>query len=253
MVFQPRYDVYRQILRDLAASGKLCGFHDAVSRNEFVILRHDIEFSVEHALTMSQIESELNVNATYFVQITNNAYNAFSAQNTEMLQDMHQRGHEIGLHYHIGKSKDPSFVREEIKKQCMLLEKMTEIPIRSYSMHRPVVETRYYDTSIPGLLNAYSSSFFSFHETVKEDTKLDVKYIADSQHRWNYGYPDQKTLRRYAKIQLLIHPDFWSDKGLDKKENFRSLIREHAKTFSATIDSECKHYHAFREEIESHL
>ena len=253
MVFQPGYDVYRQILRDLTASGKLCSFHDAADRDVFVVLRHDIEFSVERAFAMSQIESELGVTATYFVQIANNAYNALSAQNIEMLQDMHRRGHEIGLHYHIGKSKDPDFVWEEIREQCDLLEKITEIPIRSYSMHRPAVETKYYATEIPGLLNAYAPAFFSFRETVDDSTKLDVKYIADSQHRWNYGYPDAETLKSNAKIQLLIHPDFWSENGLDKKDNFTLLIQEHAKVFSETIDSECKHYHSVKETVENRI
>ena len=253
MDFHPRYDLYRQILRDLIESGKLCDYHEAEHRADFVVLRHDIEFSVERAFAMSQVESELGVCSTYFVQLANNAYNAFSEQNAEMLRDMHARGHEIGLHYHIGKSRDPETVREEIAAQCEMLENMLEIPIRSYSMHRPAVETKYYATEIPGLLNAYAPAFFSFRETVDDSTKLDVKYIADSQHRWNYGYPDAETLKSNAKIQLLIHPDFWSENGLDKKDNFTLLIQEHAKVFSETIDSECKHYHSVKETVENRI
>lgn len=202
---------------------------------------------------MSQVETEMGVCATYFVQIANNAYNAFSEQNANMLRDMYTRGHEIGLHYHIGKSREPQFVRAEIAAQCEMLEKMLGIPIRSYSMHRPAAATRYYATEIPGLINAYAPTFFSFKETVDDTTKLEVKYIADSQHRWNYGYPDVETLSKCPKIQLLIHPDFWSENGLDKKDNFTRLIREHAKTFSDTIDSECKHYHDVKSEIEAQL
>ena len=253
MDFHPGHNLYRQILRDLIESGKLCDFHDAEHRAEFVVLRHDIEFSVERAYAMSQVESEMGVCATYFVQIANNSYNAFSEQNANMLRDMHARGHEIGLHYHIGKSRDPEFVREEIAAQCEMLEKMLEIPICSYSMHRPAAETRYYATEIPGLVNAYAPEFFSFKETVDESTPLEVKYIADSQHRWNYGYPDAETLRSYPKIQLLIHADFWSENGLDKKENFSQLIQEHAKAFSDTIDSECKHYHEVKNDVENML
>jgi len=253
MDFHPGYDLYRQILQDLIESGKLCDFHEAVRRTDFIVLRHDIEFSVERAFAMSQVESEMGVCATYFVQIANNAYNAFSEQNASMLRDMHARGHEIGLHYHIGKSRDPKFVCEDIAAQCEMLEKMLEIPIRSYSMHRPAVETLYYATEIPGLINAYAQTFFSFKEAVEDSTRLDVKYIADSQHRWNYGYPDAETLRNNSKIQLLIHPDFWSENGLDKKDNFTLLIQEHSKIFSDTIDSECKHYHNVKDNVENEL
>ena len=253
MDFYPGYDLYRQILQDLIESDKLCSFHEAQSREAFVVLRHDIEFSVERAFAMSQVESKMGVCSTYFVQIANNAYNAFSGQNASMLRDMRARGHEIGLHFHIGKSRDPEFVREEIAAQCEMLEKMLEVPIRSYSMHRPATETRYYATEIPGLINAYAPAFFSFKEAVDDSTQLEVKYIADSQHRWNYGYPDAEMLRSYPKIQLLIHPDFWSEKGLDKKDNFSLLIQEHAKSFSDTIDSECKHYHDVKIEVEAQL
>ena len=85
MDFHPGFDLYRQILQDLIESGKLCDFHEAEHRTSFVVLRHDIEFSVERAFAMSQVETEMGVCATYFVQISNNAYNAFSEQNANML------------------------------------------------------------------------------------------------------------------------------------------------------------------------
>lgn len=253
MDFHPEYDIYRHILSDLIASGKLRSYYEAQAEDAFIVLRHDIEFSVERAFAMSQLESEMGVCATYFVQLANNAYNVFSERNGDMLRDMYARGHEIGLHYHIGRSREPETVRQEIEVQCGILEKMLGIPIRSYSMHRPAAETNYYLTDIPGLINAYAPAFFSYKKTVDADTELDVKYIADSQHRWNYGYPDADTLRTYPKIQLLIHPDYWSVTGLDTKDNFVLLIQEHIKTFSETIDSECKHYHAVKDLVENEL
>ena len=40
-------------------------------------LRHDIDFSMEDALKIALIESELNINSSYFM-ITSNTYNLFS-------------------------------------------------------------------------------------------------------------------------------------------------------------------------------
>ncbi|MBQ6160869.1 MAG: hypothetical protein IJK24_07975 [Oscillospiraceae bacterium] len=251
MDFIPTYDNYRQLLSIVKDTGKLCDYREAESRSLFLVLRHDIEFSIERAMEMSRIETEMGVQSTYFVQVRNNAYNAFSMQNTAMLLDMHRRGHKIGLHYHIGASSESKTVAREIREQCQLLQKMLQIPIDRYSMHRPIPETKYYETELPGLLNAYGSKFFTFAELLDDKTALQVKYISDAKHQWNYGTPDPETLRNAPKVQLLVHPDFWSEKTPGQKENFQSLIREHTLTFIDTIDNECRHFSPYRQEFEN--
>lgn len=249
MDFTPTYDFYRRLLSEIRQTGRLADYTEAENRSEFIILRHDIEFSVERALTMSLIESEMGVQSTYFVQIRSNAYNAFSLPNVAILRDIYARGHRIGLHYHIGASMDPAVVTREIAEQCQLLQTMLRIPIDRYSMHRPNPETRYYETEIPGLINAYGPQFFTYAEELKEDTSLNVKYISDAKHHWNYGAPDPETLRREPKLQLLTHPDFWSENMPEMRENFSGLIREHLLTFMDTIDNECHHFSEFREDF----
>ena len=251
MDFIPTYDKYRQILSSIITAGSLCDYPEAEHRSAFIILRHDIEFSIERAMTMSLIETEMGVRSTYFVQIRSNAYNAFSLNNTAMLLDMHRRGHRIGLHYHIGASMDPQTVAGEIAAQCQLLSDMLQIPIDRYSMHRPQKETAYYRTEIQGLFNAYGPSFFTFCEEPEANGPLHVKYISDAKHRWNYGTPDPAAFKTCPRIQLLIHPDFWSEDSPEMRDNFAGLIREHALTFTDTIDNECHHFSEFREAFEA--
>ena len=120
-------------------------------------------------------------------------------------------------------------------------------------MHRPQTVTKYYETDIPGLINAYSKTFFTFAESVDENTRLDVKYIADSQHRWNYGYPDEETLLHTPKLQLLIHPDFWTESGQDILGNFKQLIIENRDEYMNTLDSECKHYGTIKNQLQKEI
>lgn len=242
MDFIPSYDRYRKILSDIAASGKYCDYADAIGADEFLILRHDIEFSVERAYEMSLIESEMGICSTYFLQITNAAYNAFSLPVKNMILDMHQRGHKIGLHYHLGGVTDPLRVRDGIRDQIRILSELYGIPIDRFSMHRPAREARFHDIPIDGVINAYAPEFFTLADSIDENTPLEVKYIADSRHRWNYGVPDRETIEGNRKIQLLIHPDFWTASGHDAAGNFSQLIREHTHQFIATIDSECNHF-----------
>lgn len=249
MEFIPSYKNYRKILQDIIDSGKLCDYWGAKEKTEFVVLRHDIEFSVERAYAMSLVESEMGVSSTYFVQIANNAYNAFSQKNRELVADMRNRGHHIGLHYHRCGKTDHDEILDDIKLQLRVLSEMYGFEIDRFAMHRPARESNYNDMHVDEIINAYSKEFFTLIDKIDEDTKLDVKYIADSQHRWNYGYPDSDTIADNKKIQLLIHPDFWSEYGYDARDNFKALIDENNEKYIDTIDGECKHFHQFKSEM----
>ena len=253
MDYKPSYDEYRKILNDVKASKKLMDYKDALNADEFLILRHDVEFSLERAYRMAQIEKMEGVSASYFVQITNNSYNALSMQNRKLIKEMSYMGHKIGLHYHLNGITDPLKTRDGIRDQIRIMSEMCEMQIDRFSIHRPVREVYYNSIPIDGIINAYSPEFFTLTEegaTVREED-LEVKYIADSRHRWNYGYPDINTLQRNRKIQLLIHPDFWSDEGYDAKRNFEKLIEESTMAYIMTLDGECKHFSNFRDEIKA--
>lgn len=254
MNYKPSYDEYRKILKNIKASGKLMDYKDALNADEFLILRHDVEFSLERAYRMAQIEAcegGGGVTATYFVQITNNSYNALSMQNRKLIKEISDMGHKIGLHYHLNQVTDPLKTRDGIRDQIRIMSEMCGIVIDRFSIHRPVREVYYNSIPIEGVINAYASEFFTLTEegaAVKEEA-LEVKYIADSRHRWNYGYPDVDTFSRNKKIQLLIHPDFWSHEGWGAKRNFEKLIEENIGAYIETLDGECRHFSAFKDEI----
>lgn len=253
MEFQPSYDVYRSIIRDIKATGKGMSFTDAIGKEEFVIMRHDVEFSIERAYQMSLVESEEDFNSTYFVQITNNSYNAFSKKTIDLMRDMASRGHTIGLHYHLNGQLDPVLVRDGVRDQLRIMSEMLGMEVNTYSFHRPVKEVYYYEISIPYTINAYSKEFFTFAENVKEDDVLEVKYIADSKHRWNYGFPNYETLMKHKKVQILIHPFSWTEQGYDNLRNFETLIREKQEALIDTLDEEFLRFREVRKEIEKEI
>lgn len=246
----PSYSNYNTILADLLKSGKLMDYVEALKKDEFVVLRHDVEFSIDRAYIMAQIEEKVGVKSSYFIQITNNAYNAFSGKNKGLIHEMREMGHKIGLHYHLGGEHDPLKVRDGIRDQLRIMSEMLGFSIDRFSIHRPVREVYYNMIPIDGIINAYSPEFFTLvnedEQNLLEANKLDVKYIADSRHRWNYGFPDKETIIHNKKVQLLIHPDFWSEKGLNAKENFELLINEYTNEYIETLDRECKHFSQYK-------
>ncbi len=253
MDFKPSYDVYRQIIKDVKASGKQCSFHDALDKDEFLIMRHDVEFSLERAYAMSLVETEMDFASTYFVQITNNSYNALSKRGIDMMRDMACRGHHIGLHYHLNGQKDALAVRDGVRDQLRIMSEVAGMAIDTYSFHRPTKDIYYYNINIDGTINAYSSEFFTYAEHVADDTQLEVKYIADSKHRWNYGYPDIETFKKYPKIQLLIHPFSWTEEGYDNLHNFYALIGEKQAALIDTLDDEFMRFKEVRGDVEKML
>ena len=86
--FKPSYETYKKIISDIKETGKYCDYSNAIDKDEFILMRHDIEFSIERAYNLSLVESENGFYSTYFVQITNNFYNAFSLKNMILLKQM---------------------------------------------------------------------------------------------------------------------------------------------------------------------
>lgn len=247
--FEPNYDVYRSIIKDIKQTNKYCDYIEACNQNEFIIMRHDVEFSLERAYMLSMIESEEDFRSTYFIQLTNNSYNALSGRNMKLIRDMKNRGHHIGLHYHLNGELDPVLIRDGVRDQIRIMTEMLGFPIDRFSFHRPVKEMYYFNISIPNIINAYSPDFFTYVENVTENDDLEIKYISDSKHRWNYGFPDYETLMKYKKIQLLIHPFSWIPIGYNNENNFYYLIREKGNELIDTLSEEFQRFQEVKDQI----
>lgn len=249
MDFKPSFPVYKTILQDIKKSGKYLDFADAVDADEYIVLRHDIEFSIDRAFELSKVEDDEGIKSSWFVQLTNNAYNPFSKKNLDMLKDMIARGHKIGLHFHLNGLTDEVSVRDGIRDEIRFLAEMLDNPVDRFSIHRPIKEVYYYKIHINGIINTYSPTFFTYAENVGPETVLDVKYLCDSKHRWNYGYPDLEAFNSNKKIQLLIHPFSWTEEGYDNYDNFTALIHEKDIELINTLDSEFKRFSEIKDDV----
>ena len=54
------YDDYREIIRLLKESGRACTYEEALGRDSFVIMRHDVEYSVERAYELAKVEESMD-------------------------------------------------------------------------------------------------------------------------------------------------------------------------------------------------
>lgn len=243
------YTEYRKIIEIIQESGRSANFHEAQNRDSFIIMRHDVEFSVDRAYELSKVEKEMEFTSTYFFQWTNNSYNILSKKNKDIITKMHEDGHTIGLHFAVNGLTDIVRIKHQIEKEIRTFNIMLDFDIDTFSVHRPSKEILAANLKIDGILNAYADEFFTFADTIGEDIKLEVKYISDAQHRWNYGVPNRETLMGNKKVQVLTHPYSWTETGFDNLHNFRSLIYERQQELIATIDGECNHFAAVKEMV----
>ena len=241
------YENYRSIITIIQQSGKYTTFHEARGREEFILMRHDVEFSVDRAYELAQVEKSMDFTSAYFFQWTNNSYNILSKKNTDMIREMHEEGHTIGLHYALNGLTDIGAIKEKILLEMSVLSSMMGFEIETFSVHRPTKEILKANIKLDGIINAYEDHFFSFAERIDETTDLEVKYLSDAMHRWNYGTPDEATLLGNKKVQVLTHPYSWTEAGHDNLHNFRSLIEERNQELLETINGECKHFAGIRQ------
>ena len=67
-----------------------------------------------------------------------------------------------------------------------------------------------------------------------------LNILADSKHSFPYGNPIENY--DFKKMQILLHPDEWSNNGYQTKDNFNSLAEEHLDQFKLTLKTETKIY-----------
>lgn len=60
------FEDYREIIRIIQATGRHANYADALSKDSFVIMRHDVEYSVERAYELARVEQSMDFVSTYF-------------------------------------------------------------------------------------------------------------------------------------------------------------------------------------------
>jgi len=241
------FDDYKEIIRIIKSTDRYMDYHKALTSDKFILMRHDVEYSVERAYELAKVESSMDFTSTFFFQWTNNSYNILSRKNKDLIKDMHERGHTIGLHFALNGMTDMERIKKQIAKEMDILNSMFEFKMDTFSIHRPSKDVLRENIKLPGIINAYQDEFFTFAENVTENTPVSVKYLSDANHIWRYGYPDEKNILENDKVQILTHPFAWCKRGYDNFDNYKSLIKEKYIELINSVDNECKDFGEYKD------
>jgi len=187
-------DHYRELLDAARAGGyRFARFGDGPEPGD-VLIRHDIDLSLDAALEMAELEAELGVETTYLLMTESVFYNLASTEGANAIDRLRELGHAVGLHaVYPNVALDGRFERV-------------------VSWHNP--DPQWMSDEIPGAVNAYGKPYFA-PET----------YRSDSNQHWRSGCPHEELrASAFPWLQILIHPEIWVYPGDTMGETMRAMI-----------------------------
>jgi hypothetical protein len=187
-------DHYRELLRNARAGGYRFAHFDQPPRRGDLLLRHDVDLSLDAALRMAELEAEEEVSATYFLMTESVFYNLASKEGVEATATLRELGHRVGLH--------------AVYPQARLDERFDPV----VAWHNP--DPAYMTAPIAGALNVMQEGYFD-----------PPTYRSDSNQRWRSGCPHEE-LRSgsFPWLQLLTHPEVWAYPGATRGATMRAML-----------------------------
>lgn len=218
------FDAYKKLVITALNEGySICSYENVDEYKKVIILRHDVDISPYKALELAEIEYEIGVQSTYFVLLSTEFYNIFSAKSSKIFAKILNMGHQIGLHFDEQKYKTSSLeqLKEYIYYEVEILTRALGTKIKVVSMHRPSKLILNKSIELDGLINTYSYKYFK-----------KMKYISDSRMCWREDPIEVILSKKYNKVHILTHPFWYSNvKESIKEKLFRLIDSSKQKTY----------------------
>jgi len=185
---------YERLLEAAQQGGYRWAFFDHEPAEKDLFLRHDVDLSLEAALTMASLEAEMDVRATYFLMKESAFYNLASPPGERALERLRELGHRVGLH--------AVWPRAEFDDHFD----------RVLAWHNP--DPAYMSAQVNGAVNVMQPPWFS-----------PDAYRSDSNQRWRNGSPREALARgEFDWLQLLTHPEIWVYPGETMRETMLAFL-----------------------------
>ena len=185
---------YRELLEAARAGSYSFAFFDRDPQAGDLLLRHDVDLSLDAAVRMAELESDVGVTTTYLLMTRSVFYNLDSAEGEAAIARLREFGHRVGLH-----AAYPHVDLDD-RFDAVVGWHNPEPPF----MHEPV----------DGAANPMEPRFFSPDH-----------YRSDSNQRWRHGCPHAELADgAFDWLQLLIHPEIWAYPGMTMRETMLAML-----------------------------
>lgn len=214
------------------------GYRSFTAETGKLLLRHDVDLSLAHAVRQAETNGALGVAATFFFLVSSEQYNLCSAAGRAALAEVVANGQRIGLHFDAA-AHPAEAIEARARAECAILESLAGCPLEAVSFHRPVKALQGREGDFAGLPHAYEPRFFSA-----------IEYCSDSRGAFHHGSPlDREAFRRGAPFQLLTHPIWWMrDAEATPVEALLALVGEREPALRRDLAANCEPYAAWLKE-----
>ncbi len=221
------YDSYNQLVQLLREHQySLTNYYNYKEVDRPCILRHDIDYSPERSFQFAKVEEQIDVRSTYFVLLTCDFYNVFSAKNRTLFREMAAMGHTMGLHFDEATYFNSATGRQDltpeeyteklislIQAEAEILSNALDLKIDTVSMHRPSKFCLESDLKIPGIINSYGREFFK-----------GFKYLSDSRRCWREDVLGYVSEEKFDKLHILTHAFWYYETEMSLKDTLTSYL-----------------------------
>jgi hypothetical protein len=185
---------YRELLRAAKAGGyRFAGF-DRPPEPGVVILRHDVDLSLEGALAVADVEADEEAWSTWFLMTRSVFYNLASSEGERAIARLRELGHRVAHH--------------AVYPHVDLDDRFDAV----VAWHNP--DPEYMRAPIDGAVNVMEAPFFDPDH-----------YRSDSNQHWRHGCPQEQLARgEFEWLQLLTHPEIWAFPGATMRESMESML-----------------------------
>ncbi len=194
----------------------------------FVLLRHDIDFSLTSALEMAHIEAEMGLFSTWFVLVRTEHYNPFSADGSRAIEEILGMGHRLGLHFDC--AAYPNATMAEMNAGCnreaCMLEDWFAVDVPIVSIHRPA----------PWVVGSDHALTAPRWHTYMPRFSNHIHYLADSRGTWRYGEPlDSPAFHAGRPLHLLVHPIWWRATETTPSQTLTGFVEQRSREIERSM------------------
>jgi hypothetical protein len=185
---------YRDLLRAAREGGyRFAGFDRAPEAGD-LILRHDVDLSLDGALAMAEVEADEGARSTWFLMTRSVFYNLSSSEGERAIARLRELGHRVG-HHAVWPNVDLDARFDPV-----------------VAWHNP--DPDYMRAPIDGAVNVMEAPFFDPDH-----------YRSDSNQHWRNGCPEEDLAAgTFEWLQLLTHPEIWAFDGVTMRQSMETML-----------------------------
>jgi hypothetical protein len=185
---------YAELLAAAKYGGYRFAFFDHEPQAGELLLRHDVDLSLDAALRLAELEVEAGAQATYFLMTRSIFYNLASPEGEHALARLRELGHRVGLH--------------AVYPQLDLDDRFDAV----VAWHNP--DPEFMGEPLEGAVNVMQPGYFDPDH-----------YRSDSNQQWRSGCPHEELAAgSFEWLQLLTHPEIWAYPGRSMRETMLAML-----------------------------